>query len=198
MKKSAITKEAVFCVIMLYAGGCAAYKYMQTEDRFCGSAVSKAEAMTAAEQVLAGMQFEIEKLDTEAGYIRTQPLAGAQTFEFWRGDNVGSFNRAEADLHSIRRTVELTVSEQAGQLCVNCNATTQRLSVAGEQTAERSYRAMSGQTSIQKISHEQKGNMTWLDLGRDSQLETEILKRIESRLTADKKQLAAAKPATGG
>jgi hypothetical protein len=191
MKKSAIIKEAAIFVIMMYLGGCAENKYIKTEERLCVPGVTEAEVMATAERVLAGMQFEIEKLDTEAGYIRTQPLAGAQTFEFWRGDNVGSFNRAEADLHSIRRTVELNVSEQAGQLCVNCNATTQRLSVAGEQTAERSYRAMSGQTSIQKISHEQKGNMTWLDLGRDSQLETEILKRIEKRL-------CAAKPATGG
>lgn len=191
MKKDVIIKGAGIFVIAVFLAGCAADKYTQTQDKLCVQAISKAEAMTAAEQVLAGMQFEIEKLDTEAGYIRTQPLAGAQTFEFWRGDNVGSFNRAEADLHSIRRTVELNVSEQAGELCVNCNATSQRLSVAGEQTAERSYRAMSGQTSIQKISREQKGNMTWLDLGRDSQLETEILKRIEKRLSA-------AKPATGG
>lgn len=186
MKKNAIIKKAAFYVIMLYSAGCAENKYIKTEERLCVPAATKAELMASAEGVLAGMHFEIEKFDSEAGYIRTRPLSGAQTLEFWRADNVGALNRAEADLHSIRRTVELNVSEQAGQVCINCKATTQRLSIPSEQTAGRSYRAMTGQKSIQKIGREQKGNITWLDLGRDGQLETEILKRIEKRLAAAK------------
>ena len=182
MKKNSIIKKAAFYVIMLYSAGCAENKYIITEERFCLPAANKGELMATAEGVLAGMHFEIEKLDSEAGYIRTRPLSGGQTFEIWRADNVGALNRAEADLHSIRRTVELNVSEQAEQVCINCKATTERLSIPSEQTAVRSYRAMTGQKSIQKISREQKGNITWLDLGRDGQLETEILKRIEKRL----------------
>jgi hypothetical protein len=46
---------------------------------------------------------------------------------------------------------------------------------------------MSGQQSLQKLSSEQKSNMRWIDLGRDGQLETEILKRIEKRLSTAKK-----------
>ncbi|MFH1370446.1 MAG: hypothetical protein ABII09_04075 [Planctomycetota bacterium] len=187
MGKNAIIKEAVFCVIMLYLWGCAENKYVKTEERLCVPGATKAEAMTAAKGVLANMHFKIEKFDLEAGYIRTLPLAGAQSFELWRTDSVGGFNRAEADLHSIRRMVELEVSQQAGQLCINCNATTQRLSIASEQGSGRSYKAMTGQTSIQEISREQKSNMTWIDLGRDDQLETEILKRIEKRLSTAKK-----------
>jgi hypothetical protein len=125
--------------------------------------------------------------------MRTYPLAGAQTFEFWRTDNVGSFNRAEADLHSIRRTVELNLSKQSGQLCINCRATTQRLSLPQDQDAAgKGYTNLAeSRRSAQKLKlgHEQKANITWTDLGRDNQLETEILKRIESRLLADKKQL---------
>jgi hypothetical protein len=186
MKMNSIIKKAAFYVIMLYSAGCAENKYIKTEERLCVPATTKAELMATAEGVLAGMHFEIEKLDAEAGYIRTRPLSGAQTLEFWRTDNVGALNRAEADLHSIRRTVELNVSEQAGKVCINCKATTERLSIPGEQTNGQGYRAMTGQKSIQKISREQKGNTTWLDLGRDSQLETEIMKRIEKRLAKAK------------
>ena len=188
MKKNSIIKKAAFYVIMLYSAGCAENKYIKTEERFCGPAVSKGELMASAERILAGMHFEIEKLDSEAGYIRTLPLSGGQTFEIWRADNVGALNRAEADLHSIRRTVELNVSEQAEQVCINCKATTERLSISSEQTSGQSYRAMTGQKTIQKISREQKGNITWLDLGRDGQLETEIIRRIEKQLAKTRKE----------
>jgi hypothetical protein len=43
-----------------------------------------------------------------------------------------------------------------------------------------------------KLGHEQKANMTWTDLGRDNQLETEILKRIEKQLAASRPVLSAA------
>jgi hypothetical protein len=39
-----------------------------------------------------------------------------------------------------------------------------------------------------KIGPAQKTNITWTDLGRDNQLETEIVKRIEKRLIAGKEQ----------
>ncbi len=188
MKKNAIMKEAAYCVIILHLAGCAENKYIKTEDRLCVPAATQADAMAAAERVLADMHFEIEKLDSGAGYIRTHSLSGAQTFELWRSDSVGGFNREEADLHSIRRAVELNVSQQAGQLCINCRVTTQRLSIHSEQTADKSYTVMSGQNSLQKISREQRPNITWIDLGRDGQLETEILKRIEKRLSTAKKE----------
>jgi hypothetical protein len=41
--------------------------------------------------------------------------------------------------------------------------------------------------SLQKIklNPEQEAGMAWVNLGRDGRLETEILKRIENRLTAE-------------
>jgi hypothetical protein len=190
-----ILNKLFACSLLFWLAGCAQNKYTKTIEQSCPPAATKAEAMTAAEQVLTGMHFGIEKLDVDAGYIRTAPLSGAQSLEFWRSDSVGSFNRSEADLHSIRRAVEINMSEQAGQLCINCKATTQRLSLP-QSTAGQSHPVMSSdQRSVQKfkLGREQKSNLTWTDLGRDNQLETEILKRIESRLTTDKKQLAATK-----
>jgi hypothetical protein len=199
MNKSILNKLFA-CSLLFWLAGCAQNKYAKTIEQLCPPAATKAdstsspraEAMTAAEQVLTGMRFGIEKLDVDAGYIRTAPLSGAQSLEFWRSDNVGSFNRSEAGLHSIRRAVEINVSEQAGQLCINCKATTQRLSLPQSQNAAgQSHPIMSSdQRSVQKfkLGREQKSNLTWTDLGRDNQLETEILKRIEKQLAATKKE----------
>jgi hypothetical protein len=194
MNKSILNKLFA-CSLLFWLAGCAQNKYTKTIEQLCPPAATKTSVMTAAEQVLAGMHFSIEKLDVDAGYIRTAPLSGAQSFELWRADSVGSFNQTEADLHSIRRAVEINISEQAGQLCINCKATTQRLSLPQSAAGQNRPVMSPDQRSVQKfkLGHEQKSNLTWTDLGRDNQLETEILKRIESRLTADKKQLAATK-----
>jgi hypothetical protein len=189
MDKSMLNKYFT-CSLLLCLAGCAENKYVKTIDQFCLPSATRTAAMAAGEQVLADTHFAIEKLDADAGYIRTYPLAGAQTFEFWRTDSIGSFNRTEADLHSIRRTVELNVTEQSGQLCINCTATTERLSMPREQTASGQSRIMMSpaQRSIQKPGGEQKTNATWLNLGRDKQLETEILNRIDKQLGKAKKE----------
>lgn len=195
MKKSGLQKT-LYLTLMLCLAGCAENRYNLTTDQLCVSATTKETAMAAAEDVLAKMHFTIEKLDVESGLIKTYPLSGAQTFEFWRKDSVGSFNRTEADLQSIRRTVELNISDKAGELCINCIATTQRLSYSQGQIADEGYATVvETRRSVEKLlpASRQKSNITWIDLGRDNQLETEIIKRIESHLSADKKQLAATK-----
>jgi hypothetical protein len=183
MKKPILNKLLIYSLLFLPAG-CAENKYIKTTDQICPSSATRADAMAAGEQVLGEMHFDIEKLDTEAGYIRSFPLSGAQSFEFWRNDNVGSFNRTEADLHSIRRTVELNVTQQDGRLCINCRAITRRLSLPQSQNTTGRELLAETRRSAQKLKlgPDQKTNATWIDLGRDNQLETKILKRIEKQL----------------
>jgi hypothetical protein len=181
--------SSVFC--LLFFAGCAENKYAKTIEQLCPPTADKVQAITAAEQVLADMHFHIEKFDVDAGYIRTAPLSGSQSFEFWRSDSVGSFNQTEADLQSVRRAVEININEQAGQLCINCRVSTQRLSLPQSQTATDQQIIMSHEqkdVKKSKVNREQKTTLTWTDLGRDNQLETEILKRIEKQLTAVKKE----------
>jgi hypothetical protein len=188
MNKLMLNKLLTFSLLLLQVG-CAENKYIKTEDRLCIPAEAKTDAMAAAQRVLADMHFTIEKLDAEAGFIRTHPLTGAQTFEFWRSDSVGSLNQSEADLHSIRRSVEINVTQQDQQLCIDCRATTQKLSMPQGQdngALAESYRS----AQRLKFGRDQKANITWIDLGRDNQLETEIIKRIEKRLATFKKEKA--------
>lgn len=146
-----------------------------------------ADLMEVAEDVLANMYFTIEKADAQSGLIRTRPLPGAQFFEFWRSDNVGADNTLAANLHTIRRTVTLDISQQNEQLCIGCNVQVQRLSLPERQVSSttRVYGMFSQSSqSLQrlKLNPEQKNEMAWIDLGRDSRLEAEILKRIETGL----------------
>jgi len=148
--------------------------------------IDKAAVIEVAEDVLAGMRFTIEKADVKAGILQTAPLSGAQFFELWRSDNVGAFNTAEANLQSLRRTVELQVSEQGpGQTHVVCRVETERLDIPEQEHVTSSGRAYflftkSGQSmqSIQ-LNPEQQRKMEWVDMGRDFRLETRILSRIQ-------------------
>jgi len=174
------------CIALLILSGCGGQEYIRTMGQLCAGDTDIVEAMAVSRAELRAMRFDVEKFDIEAGYIRTLPLSGAQGFEFWRSDSVGKFNRDEAGLHSIRRTAELTLSEQAGQICINCNVKTERLSLPERQIATgHGYDMFSNSDrSLQKldVTDEQQESMEWIDLGRDGQLETEILLRIKSKL----------------
>ena len=178
----------ITCALVLT--GCAKQQQFKTVEQICMPAASKAEAMQAAEDVLGKMHFTIDKADVEQGLVRTRPLPGAQFFEFWRSDNVGALNSAEANLHSIRRVVELDISRQGGQLCIGCNVKVSRLSLPEQQisSSARAYRMFSQSSpSMQKLElhPEQKKSMAWVDLGNDTMLATEILKRIEKRVKSE-------------
>jgi len=174
-------------------------------EPICVKNVNKLKTMEIAEDVLAKMYFTIEKADADPatpgidtrpwrGFIRTRPLAGAQFFEFWRSDNVGADNWLESNLHSIRRVVELTMSEEkegppqsGNRLRINCNVQKYRLSMPEHHVSSsaRAYEMFSESSSALqnlRLNPEQKAGMAWIDLGKDRQLASEILKRISSML----------------
>ncbi len=179
--------------------GCANLEQIGPSEPVCLQGVEKTTAMEAAEDVLARMQFVVEKYDTESGFIKTKPLRGSQIFEFWRGDNVGRRARAEANLHSIRRTVVLNLSETETELCIECDVQVQRLSISGENIESMSKAAgissrekrdsmsMAAGTFSERGSSVQElkvdsGQMDWVELGRDGGLEKKILERIKNKI----------------
>ena len=159
--------------------------------------IGKADTMDVAEDILAEMHFTIEKADIDSGVIRTRPLPGAQFFEFWRSDNVGGENSLAANLHTIRRTVELNISQRDGELCLGCDVRVQRLSIPERQLSSsfRVYQLFSeSNPSLQRLTlnPEQQEEMAWIDLDNDTRLAAEILKRIEARIvrrTSDASQM---------
>ncbi len=199
------TYALITCVLML--ASCANEQQYESVEQICTPQMDKARIMQIAEEVLRQMHFTIAKADAETGFIRTRPLPGAKFFEFWRSDNIGTFNAAEANLHSIRRIAELNISrpprllgenKNGGQLCIDCDVNVQRLSLPQRQISSawsRQEMFTQSDSSIQtlRLHPEQKTAMAWVDLGQDAKLATEILKRIEKRLTAENAEIAEKK-----
>ncbi len=182
-----VTCALITCTLMLT--GCARPLHQETTEQICLPDTQKPKAMQAAEDILSRMHFTIDKSDAEQGIIRTKPLPAAQSFEFWRNDNVGSFNSTEANLHSIRRTAELSISRQAGQLCISCDVKVQRLSlperdITGSGRAYEMFTRSKQSIQVLELHPEQEKDVAWIDLGSDKQLATEILKRFSSMLDA--------------
>jgi len=183
------------CLVCMVSGllaGCGGQAQYDKLDKICLPETSKAGLMAAAERVLADMYFKIDKADIEDGFIRTRPLSGAQFFEFWRSDNIDAANTAQSNMHSIRRIVVLNISDEAQPLCVDCTVHTQRLSLPSRNvTTNQTYALFTKSgSSMQKLRLDpgQKAGMSWVDLGTDSKLETEILNRIKS-LFPEQKEL---------
>jgi len=170
--------SSVLSLIML--AGCAKQQQYEAVEQISVPDMNKAEVMQIAEGVLAKMHFVIDKADYESGIIRTKPLPAAQFFELWRCDNVGAFNTAEANLHTIRRIAELRINQRGAALRVDCDVQVQRLSLPSENS----------KFEIRNSKFPpQAGGMSWIDLGKDTRLATEILKRISSMLDARRSSL---------
>jgi hypothetical protein len=172
------------------AGGCG-HAVQSHTDKVCLATVTRDEAAAAAEDLLARMHFEIDKFDADRGIITTRPLPGAQLFEFWRRDTRGAYNIAEANLHSVRRSVEMTFGEGEAGICTECRVHLERLRLS-ERPVSSSAKAFqlfseSGNT-LQRLRiapepdySEQPREVRWLDAGRDHVLESFILETLRNR-----------------
>lgn len=185
-------------IYALLLAGCARQYQSETTEQIHVSDIDRSETIEIAEEVLTQLHFTIDKIDAGSGLIKTRPLPGAQFFEFWRGDNVGSDNHLQANLHTIRRIVELDITKQEEKISISCDVKLQRLSLPERQitSSARAYDMFSRSTpSLQRLTlnPEQQKAMAWIDLGQDIPLATEILKRIQERIqrrTSNDQQIA--------
>jgi len=172
------------CVALGLWAGCATTPARQEQraevEQVCATNIDKSQAVQIAEDVLAEMHFALEKADADTGLIRTRPLAAAQFFEFWRTDNVGPFNAALANLHSIRRTAEVRIQQQGDRVFIRCDVQIQKLSLPGHEPAGTT----AAPTKRLSLSPEQGKGLTWIDLGKDALLSAEILNHIQKHILA--------------
>ena len=167
---------------LAYLAGCSSQNTKQI-DKVCLPGLTTEKAIAISESILRDFNFSISKEDPNAGYISTRPLPGGQFFELWRKDNVGLHNQLQSSVQSVRRTVELKMDEQAGNLCVACNVKLERLSLSEppEEVRGIEFDRFTGRrikTSALKMELE-PGQAFWVDLGRDTKLESVILEKIE-------------------
>ncbi len=180
---SSVLYALTTCALLL--PGCARQQKYEPIEKIHVPDVNKAEAMQIAEDVLVKMHFTIEKADYESGIIRTKPLPGAQFFEFWRSDNVGSYNCAEANLHSIQRIVELHINRYGLGFSIDCNVQVQRLTMPALNESDK--RIGSSTIGWEPGRLTRTTGTAWADLGKDTKLATKILNRIQKHIVTDKK-----------
>lgn len=166
--------------------GCGTENQIARSEPVCLRTADKSRIMEITEDVLTRMNFVVEKYDVETGFVKTKPLRGGQFFEFWRRDNVGQAAAAEANLHSIRRSAELRVSESNGQVCTTCQVRIERLSlpareITGVSWLESMFTESTSGGQRLALQPEQQAGMAWIDLGSDAALERRILTSIEKK-----------------
>jgi len=181
-------KWVYLATITLLVGltGCGNQNQVTPSEPVCLQTADKSRIMEIADNVLTRMNFVVEKYDVETGFVKTKPLRGAQIFEFWRSDNAGPAAAAEANLHSIRRSAELRVSESDGRMCTTCQVRVERLSLPDKEITGMSWLAgmFTDSTKTRQrlaLKPEQQEGMAWIDMGPDAALESRILTSIEKK-----------------
>ncbi len=182
---------------MAFLAGCAGpQRLVPRAEVACIADANIVDAMSAARTILGRMYFAIEKADPNAGLIRTEPLPGAQFFELWRSDNVSFRDTAEANLHAMRRSVELHFRPNQGQVSIDCTVRVQRLSLPEQDVSSvsQAYLIHSRSTpDLQTFSltPQQRAAMAWIDVEDDQPLAVEILKRIRQRIMQQREEEAS-------
>jgi hypothetical protein len=184
------TYRTTILAAAMFLAGCTAGGPREGTARDC-SITDQAAAMKASQDVLVGMGFRIDKYDIDAGFIRTIPLAGAQFFEFWRGDNADGWDAAEANLHSIQRVVEMTFTQSQGKVCMVCQAKVKRLSLPERRVIDTSsayamFTQSSSRLMTMKFDLSQRQEMAWVDMGSDARLAAKITDEVLARLVVAK------------
>lgn len=178
MKNTIILTIAILTALTLT--GCAKQQEIKIIDSICITDATKAEIFDAAEKTLGDMYFRIAKVDTTGGYISTKPLPAAQAFEFWRKDNVDKASFAEANIHSLRRTVQMHIKKQKQQTCLTCDVLVERLSLAPQKGTD--YWASSTKFEPRPVSDRNlkllAEQQMWIKMPNDKKLATVILNEI--------------------
>jgi hypothetical protein len=176
-----------FLAAVSLAAGCSQQNLDQKSKPIVLKNATRADAITASEMVLKDMQFSIDKMDRQLGYIKTKPLQGSQVFEFWKSDSVGAYNTAESNIHTVRRTIELQIQEENQQMYLVCKADTERLSLSQPVDSASSVKydkfgdrqRKSGTVKIKMPTKDSE----WVYLGQDPMLENAVLERIEKKIS---------------
>jgi len=177
MKKIVI----ILSMSVLLLSGCSLSNTAQCDlQKYNISNISTEDYLAAAKDVLTRMQFRVNKFDVEKGYLRTSPLQGAQLVEFWRKDNVGSFNTAEANISSIIRMVEIefTCENAAPEIIVNVK----RLALDSGEIVSLAQAEEVFASSESLVLDMDPEDVCWINLGRDEKLEGKIKDLICKKL----------------
>ena len=121
------------------------------------------------------------------GRLETFPEVGSTCFEPWRHDSVGSYEKLQSTLQSIRRTATVRVipaPDQGGYL-VDVAVFKELEDVVQPVHASAgaaTFRYDSSLTRVVDPVGEQEANVGWIEKGRDTALEQQIIGELLARI----------------
>jgi len=169
------------------AAGCARPAAAVRDNPEILAGISPDLVKKTALRVLMELRFTLEYPQMNPDRVTTEPLTGGSWFEFWRDDTVGSQQRAESSLATIRRTATVIVTPRDGGSQVLVKVTKQRLTApntAPQSIGESVNLYDRRETDLVRQNDLAPDRYQWLDKGRDQVLEQVILERIQGSLAA--------------
>lgn len=144
----------------------------------------------AAREVLRDLYFEVEHPPRAAERIDTLPMTSAYPLEVWRNDVRTAQGWVETALHTVRRTASVIVQPEAsaGGAPVTVEVVVRRERPVLPEgldatTVNEAYHIfVTQQEALERFEQQWGRGITWVDYGRDPELEGYILNRLAERL----------------
>lgn len=174
-------RSACLLALLLAAtlSGCASFPGRQASvsNPVFVQANNHEEAWERTVDVVHDYLFEIERENKLGGVLETRYKTGANLFEPWHRDSVGSRNRAESTLQSIRRKAFVSVTQVDGGFMVGVEAHKELEDVARAANSTGPATFLDN-SPLQRDLNPVVGQATpsgWIPRGRDLALEQSML-----------------------
>jgi hypothetical protein len=169
-------------LLLALSSGCASSRPMIVSNPVFIPANSQHSAWERTVDVLHDFHFPIARENRLDGVIETDYRVGSNVLEPWHGDSVGSFNRLESTLQSIRRKVRVDLTPVEGGYLVGVEAFKEQedlLGVAENTAGAATFRKNTPLERDLNVVVGQSSPSGWYSLGRDADLEQAILAEMQ-------------------
>ena len=138
------------------------------------------EAWERTVDVVHDYLFEIERENKLGGVLETRYNTGASVLEPWHGDSVGTANRMESTLQSIRRKAYISLTPVEGGYMVGVEAHKELEDVAKAANLQGAATFLDDNILARDLNAVvgQATPSGWVSKGRDEALEQSMLKSI--------------------
>ncbi len=143
------------------------------------------EAWERTADVLHDYLFDIERENKLGGVMETRYKTGASAFEPWHPDSVGTANRLQSTLQSIRRKAIVRFTPAPGGYLVGIEAVKELEDVARAASFAGGATFLDN-SALQRDLNPVVGQATpsgWISQGRDPELEQAMLRTISRRFS---------------
>jgi hypothetical protein len=178
-------------VSALLLGGCAAKPVREDVSAPIVASNDFEKLWAVSADVAEELKFDLDRQDRRNGIITTEPMISSQFFEPWRQELSTSYDVAESSLATVRRTLKINIERlPSGTFRATPTVVIERQSLAEKRiTNAAAYRGIYGRDRSFGTRERDRGvelpRNYWYEIGRDTQLETYVAKRIEAKVRGE-------------